>query len=53
MENETCRYCAKQYLAGSGVTVTKHTNRGKFDIEFCCENCANEYYLKQLRRAGL
>ena len=45
-----CAYCDR--MTYNPFTVKRHTNGVDLEIKFCCERCANEYYLDKLRRAG-
>ena len=44
-----CKECGAKFLEGEGVVVKTH---GKTN-DFCSEECASEFTLKNLRRAGL
>ena len=52
-EKETCQECGKVVDEEEKVVVEKFDSGYGFELTFCSETCANEYYLERLRSAGL
>lgn len=48
-----CAECDRVILMEDALIVVKKTNGEDLIEHFCCEACANEFYLERLRRAGM
>ena len=50
--NPECLDCHQTIIPGLEVVAVRHIGRSTIQLTFCCEGCANRYYLDMLNRSG-
>lgn len=53
IDRTQCAHCEKAIQLSTCLVVNKHMGDEDFEEHFCCEGCANEFYLERLRECGL
>ena len=48
-EKPRCSECFQPYPKEEAVVVKKHDDKGSFEITFCTEACATDFYIQRLR----